>query len=74
MAQYCRYCAFCFEGDVAYCSVKDRPLSDERVRRVNHCHDYAESELGDYQTGRTYQPQQQTKQPKPEHDLFDFMK
>ena len=73
MAQYCRYCAFCFEGDTAYCSVKDRPLSDKKVRKPNNCHDYAESELGDYQTGRTYQPKPQTKADKQEKSLIDFL-
>ena len=74
MAQYCRYCAFCFEGDTAYCSVKDRPLSEARVKKPNHCHDYAESELGDYQTGRIYQPQTQPKQKRPDYSLLDFVK
>lgn len=56
MTQYCRYCAFCFEGDGYFCSEKHACLTDDKIRRVNHCKDFALSELGDVITGRPYTP------------------
>lgn len=59
MTQYCRYCAFCFEGDGYFCSEKkeqDAYLSDNKIRQVNHCKDFVLSELGDVITGRQYTP------------------
>ena len=59
MTQYCRYCAFCFEGDGYFCSAKREQnayLSDDKIRRVNHCKDFVLSQLGDVTTGRPYTP------------------
>lgn len=65
MAQYCRYCVFCFEGDGFFCSdpSKDRnkPLKymdEAEIKRVNHCQNFALSELGDVLSGRQYKPRQ----------------
>ena len=40
MRQYCRYCAFCFEGDVYFCDVFDKPLTDLALKNANNCHAY----------------------------------
>ena len=56
MTQYCRYCAFCIDGNALYCTNHDKVLSDAEIRRVNHCKDFELSELGDVITGRQYQP------------------
>ena len=56
MTQYCRYCAFCIEGDAVFCTLHEELLSDKKARMVNHCKDFALSELGDVFTGRQYVP------------------
>lgn len=56
MRQYCRYCAFCIEGDCFYCTDKDMVLSKKKIRRVNHCKGFALSDIGDVITGRKYTP------------------
>ena len=61
MAQYCRYCSFCIYGDMAYCTDHEKILSDDKIRRVNHCKDFDLSPLGDVITGRIYTPRR-TKQ------------
>lgn len=56
MSQYCRYCAFCIEGDALYCTDHEKVLTDKQVRMSNRCEDFALSELGDIFTGRPYKP------------------
>lgn len=68
MAQYCRYCSFCFEGDGFFCSDKEKPLDDAEILRVNHCKNFDLSPLGDVVTGRQYTPRQ--KKPKDKPDEF----
>ncbi len=50
--KYCRYCAFCINGDGYYCTRHDKELS--RVDRVTSCPEFAMSELGDVDTGKPY--------------------
>jgi len=58
MAQYCRYCAFCFEADDFRCSNHPRGeephWTEEQIKRVNHCKNFSLS--GDVITGREYKP------------------
>lgn len=57
MKKYCRYCAFCFCGDVYYCNAKDKVLNN--ISRSVSCEDFALSELGDVDTGKQYKPRPQ---------------
>lgn len=60
MKQYCRHCAFCFEGDGYFCSDKEKPLTESKIKKVNNCPDFALSELGDVITGKAYKPRVKT--------------
>jgi len=75
MTQYCRHCAFCFEGDGYYCSDKNICLSEKQIRRANTCKDFALSELGDVVTGKAYRPRERKIITKEERQLsiFDVM-
>lgn len=55
MKQYCRYCAFCFEGDVFYCSVKEIVLSENKIKRANKCKEFAFINI-DVISGEEYKP------------------
>ena len=55
MKQYCRYCAFCFEGDVFYCSVKEIVLSENKIKRANKCKEFAFINT-DVISGKEYKP------------------
>jgi hypothetical protein len=59
MAQYCRYCVFCFEADDFRCSNHPKKLEPhwtrEQINRQNHCPNFELSDLGDVETGMTYQ-------------------
>lgn len=61
MSQYCRYCAFCTNGDTYYCGEHDEVLTASYVKRANNCKDYALSELGDVDTGKQYKPRPRKK-------------
>lgn len=37
MKQKCRYCANCIVGDVMYCDLKDKTMSDAAAKRINKC-------------------------------------
>ncbi len=40
MTQYCRYCLNCTYGDVIYCEVKEKTMSEEKVKSANRCKDF----------------------------------
>lgn len=40
MNQKCRYCANCIIGDVAYCEVKYKTMSDAAAKRINKCAEF----------------------------------
>ena len=40
MKQYCRYCCSLCVGDVAYCSTKERVISEAAAKAQNRCSDY----------------------------------
>ena len=50
--KYCRYCAFCINGDAYYCTDRDKVLKS--VDRPTNCPDFVMSELGDVDTGKNY--------------------
>lgn len=54
--QYCRYCAFCIDGDALYCTEHEKVLTSAGIRRANNCPDFALSDLGDVETGKPYTP------------------
>ena len=54
MRKYCRYCAFCINGDTYYCTEHQKVLSD--VKHSIKCPNFALSELGDVDTGKQYKP------------------
>ena len=61
MKQYCRYCAFCFEGDTFYCSEHDKVLSESAIKRQNKCKDFA-FHVEDVLTGRQYKPRREKRE------------
>ena len=60
MHQYCRYCAYCIEGDCFYCTEHEEVLSERQIRRVNHCKNFTLG-IDDIITGRQYKPRKPKK-------------
>ena len=54
--KYCRYCAFCINGDCYYCTDHNKVLN--RVDTPTSCPDFVMSELGDVDTGKPYKPRE----------------
>lgn len=54
--KYCRYCAFCINGDCYYCTCHEKVLKN--VNKPTSCPDFAMSELGDVDTGKPYKPRE----------------
>lgn len=54
--KYCRYCAFCINGDCYYCTCHEKVLN--RVDTPTSCSDFVTSELGDVDTGKPYKPKE----------------
>ena len=54
--KYCRYCAFCINGDAYYCTDHNKVLKN--VDRPTNCLDFVMSELGDVDTGKPYKPRE----------------
>ena len=57
MKQYCRYCAFCFEGDCYCCSALNKTLGDKQIKRPNKCKEFAMLNE-DVITGKEYKPRE----------------
>ena len=60
MAQYCRYCSWCFAADDYRCSHHPKGLEQhwtrEQINRQNNCPNFDLSPLGDVDTGEMYRP------------------
>lgn len=54
--KYCRYCAFCINGDCYYCTCHEKVLN--RVDTPTSCPEFVMSELGDVDTGKQYKPRE----------------
>lgn len=64
MTQYCRYCSNCHYGDVVYCDIKNKTMSIEKAKRVNHCKDFDFNELDVFYDGdmdKVYKPRKPKK-------------
>lgn len=58
MKQYCRYCGYCSEVDGGYyCGEKEKLISENQIKRANHCKEYGYTSVGDVIIpGRQYKP------------------
>lgn len=64
MKQYCRYCGNLVVGDVNYCTVQERTMSDASAKSVNRCHTFAFSPIDAFgENEKGYQPREH-KEPK----------
>lgn len=41
MHRYCKYCAYCCEGDVYYCTKRQKVLTEPALKRTTSCPYYA---------------------------------
>lgn len=59
MAQYCRYCAWCCYGDVAWCEKHQKTMSETSAKRSNHCKDFELNPIDAFhENERGYVPRQ----------------
>lgn len=56
MKEYCRYCSHCCYGDAIYCEVKNKTMSENTAKSVNHCKDFAFCELDVFDIEKKYKP------------------
>lgn len=54
--QYCRYCAFCCENECYYCTIYQKVMSENQIKRPNACKEFAQTE--DIISGKEYKPRQ----------------
>ena len=48
MKQYCRYCAYLHVNNFPYCDVKEKELSENYTKSVNHCEEFQFNEVDAY--------------------------
>lgn len=70
MTQYCRYCAYCCYGDVVYCEIKEKTMSEEQAKQPNNCKDFGFCEI-DVFTGKKYQPRKAKESNYKQMNLFE---
>lgn len=56
MKQYCRYCSESSYGDVVYCAAKNKTMSEESAKRVNHCKDFSFCKYDVFNPDKEYKP------------------
>lgn len=66
--KYCRYCCYCILGDCYFCTCHNKVL--KRIDKPTSCEDFIESELGDVETGKKYQPRKKVKDDNEQKSLF----
>ena len=71
MKQYCRYCAFCIDGDWFYCTDMGKLLTENDIKRANKCPSFAMSALGDVVTGKKYQERPAKHEDGEQINIFD---
>lgn len=37
MKQYCRYCSHCSYGDIVYCKLLKKTMSEEKAKKLQKC-------------------------------------
>lgn len=60
MKQYCIYCAYMICGDANYCEKHKKCLSDNTIKALNKCKDFAFTELNAL-TFEKYKPKKEKK-------------
>ena len=58
MKQYCRYCAHCCYGDVVYCEIYNKTMSEKKAKQVNKCKDFIFNEIDVITLNKTYKPRE----------------
>jgi superfamily II DNA helicase RecQ len=56
VAQYCRYCVHCIEGDVFFCTDEEKTMTESQIKRSNNCINFQLTE--DILTGKEYKPRE----------------
>lgn len=70
--QYCRYCSHCTCGDIPYCMLYGKIMSESTIRHSNKCKGFVLSETGDVETGQSYKPRQPSKEAPPDDNQISF--
>lgn len=73
MKQYCRYCGFACDGDVYYCTEKDKMLSESMLKRTNHCKSYGDCGM-DLITGKDHNSTKETRNKEHTVEKIDLWK
>lgn len=69
--QYCRYCAYMCCGDANYCEKHNECYSDSKIKRVNHCKEFAFNPIDVLNPNNKYKPRDK-KDIKEEKTLFNL--
>lgn len=76
MKQYCRYCSHCFQADEDEFRCSDHPKEKQphwsrlQINRENHCPNFALSDLGDAETGKSYRPLSECRRTKTPEEIM----
>lgn len=61
MKQYCRYCSHCCYGDVAYCEIRKKTMSDNSIKAINKCKDFEFNVIDVLDLDKKYKPREKKK-------------
>lgn len=60
MKRYCRYCSACSYGDVVYCDILKKTMTEKQAKRGNNCKYFIFNEVDVFDITRTYKPRKKT--------------
>ena len=70
MKQYCRYCANLVTGNGTYCTVKNKTMSDNTAKSVNHCNKFKSNEMDAFFETDGYKPRKEKAKKDNQTSLF----
>ena len=59
MKQYCRYCTHCCYGDVVFCEINNKTMSEEKAKQTNKCKDFIFNEIDVFNPNKKYKPKEE---------------
>lgn len=71
MKQYCRYCAYLCTGNGTWCERKQKEISDNSAKTVNHCEQFLFCELDAYDITKKYKEREKRKEVVNQPSLFE---
>ena len=70
MKQYCRYCSHCSYGDIVYCKLLKKTMSEDKAKKLQKCKYFEFCEIDVFNPDHRYKARQ--KKQKGQMNIFEI--